>query len=181
MSNHEDNVNDTIVNMITNLKPKVTSEFINIELDERLKRSLSNSNSSIDEETPVKRVKYDLNLSDTKYFNSPREMRRLKADLLEARNNVLNLENRIKHMHSVRKEMEIMFDNESRGLRQQHEYDRKRIDELETQLQSMRQRKAEAREKLSEVVHYSISSCIVFNYELMFPVSVVRHFESEAF
>lgn len=155
MSIQDDNVNDTIVQMITNLKPRVTSEYKNFELDGSLKRShsMNSTSSSVDEETtPVKKIKHELNLKDLKYVGSPREMRRLRADLLEARNAILNLENRIKHMHSIRKEMEIMFDNETRGLRQQHEYDRKRIDDLEAQLLSVRQREADARDKLSEVV-----------------------------
>lgn len=164
MSNQDENVNDTIVQMVNNLKPRVTSEFRNFELDGSLKRSTSYSNSSVDEEIPVKKVKQELNLSGMRYIHSPRETRRLRADVSEARNTILNLENRIKHMHSIRKEMEIMFDNETRGLRQQHEYDRKRIDDLETQLQSVRQREADAKDKLSEVVRSNFSYYIVYNY-----------------
>lgn len=164
MSTQEDKINDTIVQMITNLKPRLTPEFRNFELDESLKRPLNNSNSSLDGETPAKKIKPQLK-TDMRYIYSPRESRRLKADLTEARNIILNLENRIKHMHSVRKEMEIMFDKETCGLRQQHEYDRKKIDELESLLESVREREAETKEKLSEVVRTNIFfSTVVYNF-----------------
>lgn len=161
MSIQEDNVNESIMQMITNLKPRV-SEFKSFQFPaiDGIKRTLSiNSNSSVEEGTPVKKQKL-LPKDDTMYIGSPREVRRMRADLLEARNTILNLENRIKHMHSVRKEMEIMYDNETVSLKKQHEHDRKTIEELENHLQSIRQREAETKAELSEVSCFSINKVL---------------------
>lgn len=120
-------VNDTIINMITNFKPRITMELPNLEINPSQKRSLSLSGDSGSEtSTPFKkqRIEDKLKLS---HAASPRETRRLKADLMEARNTILNLENHIKQMHSVRKEMQQMFDSETEDLRQQHQFDRDSI------------------------------------------------------
>ncbi|KAF7277840.1 hypothetical protein GWI33_009097 [Rhynchophorus ferrugineus] len=116
-----------------------------------LKRSASTTSfeSSIEDQTPVKRFKRENNF-DLSYVGSPREMRRLRADLLEARNTIIDLENRIKHMHNVRKEMQLMFDNETQSLKRQHDYDRKSIEELETQLQTIRKRETDLKKELAE-------------------------------
>lgn len=118
-----------------------------------LKRSVSTASfeSSIEDQTPVKRFKKENNFN-LSYVGSPREMRRLRADLLEARNTILDLENRIKHMHNVRKEMQLMFDNETQSLKRQHDYDRKSIEELETQLQTIRKRETDLKKELAEVL-----------------------------
>lgn len=153
MSNSEEVVNESIMQMITNLKPRVTSEFRSTHSENNLKRSMStSSNGSIEDSTPVKKMKLPTTHLNTSYVGSPREVRRMRADLLEARNTILSLENQIKHMHSVRKEMQIMFDNETVSLRQQHEHDRKSIEELEAHLQCIRKREAEAKAQLAEVM-----------------------------
>lgn len=130
MSTHDETpiVNDTIISMITNLKPRITAEYPNIETNRSTsqKRSLSLSgDSSSETSTPLKKQRFE-NLK-ANYMASPRETRRLKADLMEARNTILNLENRIKHMHNVRKELEQLFESETTDLRQQREFDRESI------------------------------------------------------
>lgn len=77
--------------------------------------------------------------------------RRLRADVLESRNFISSLENRIQHMHTVRKEMQIMFDSESRSLRQQVERDAKTVAELEARLQEKRRREIELNNELAQV------------------------------
>lgn len=130
MSTHDDIpiVNDTIINMITNLKPRITAEYPNLEPNRSTsqKRSLSMSGDSSSEfSTPLKKQRFEkLNAN---YMASPRETRRLKADLMEARSTILNLENRIKHMHNVRKELQQLFESETTDLRQQREFDRESI------------------------------------------------------
>ncbi|XP_063921477.1 mitotic spindle assembly checkpoint protein MAD1 [Zophobas morio] len=149
-----DKVNDTIIKMVTNLKPSVDLEVNNFSCGTPLKRSSSSvsndSQTSSEESTRIKRMKYakEMNFG---YMASPRETRRLRTDLLEGRNTIMNLESRIQHMHNVRKEMEIMYENESKLLKKQHESDRKSIEELEAQLQSIRQREADLKKQLADV------------------------------
>lgn len=132
-------IDDTLINMITTLKPIIKSDIKPLECDTTLKRR-SSSTGIFDYITPAKKVKQDVTVE---YIGSPREARRLRADLIEARNNVLSLENRIKHMHTVRQETQIMFDAELRSLQHQHEYDRKSITDLEEQLQTIRKRESD--------------------------------------
>lgn len=140
-------INKTIIKMVQDLKE--TGSSIK---DTPLKRSLSSNSfeSTFDEQTPVKRFKHEnsLNLS---YVGSPREMNRLRADLIEARNTIITLEGRIQHMHGVQKEMRLMFDNETEDLKRQHDYDRKCIEELEMQLQTVRKRETSLKAQLSEL------------------------------
>lgn len=173
MSTADDNpiANDTIINMITNLKPRLAAEygcsFSNTNHSESAtsKRSLGGG----DERTPAKRPRLDAD-----YGASPREVRRLKVDLSEARNKIMVLENRIKQMHSVRKELQQVFESETADLRQQREFDRESIQrvrglrlfgnvfvvylvvvysQLEAELESIRSREAKTKEKLSDLMH----------------------------
>lgn len=133
MSNTDETpiVNDTIINMITNLKPRITSEYPQLEpsRSNSQKRSLSLSgDSSSEQSTPLKKQRFER--LNTNYMASPREIRRLKSDLMQERNKNLNLENRIKHMHNVRKELQQMFESETADLRQQHELDRESIERV---------------------------------------------------
>ncbi|XP_018579293.1 mitotic spindle assembly checkpoint protein MAD1-like [Anoplophora glabripennis] len=148
-----ESVNDTIMKMVKNLKSGAQTEKMNNFEYTTLKRSISSSNSnesSFDEPTPVKRLKHE-NKLDLSYVGSPREMRRLRADLVEARNTILNLETRISHMHALRKQMQLMFDEENQSLKRQHEYDKRSIEELENQLQIIRKREADIKRELVEV------------------------------
>lgn len=121
--------NDTIINMITNFQPRITSEYPNLETNRTLpqKRSLSLSgDSSSEHSTPSKKQCIE-KLKNTSYMASPREARRLKADLMVARNTILNLENLIEQLHSARKELQQVFENERTDLRHQHKADRESI------------------------------------------------------
>ncbi|KAH0815712.1 hypothetical protein GEV33_007078 [Tenebrio molitor] len=140
--------------MVTNLKSTVDVELNNFSFGSTLKRSLSSasieSQSSFEEPSTAKKFKKEKKL-DLSYVGSPREVRRLRTDLLEGRNTILNLENRIQHMHNVRKEMEIMYENESKLLKKQHENDKKSIEELESQLQSLRRREMDLKDQLAQI------------------------------
>lgn len=148
MSGKEHTVNDTIIDMITNLRPRSMKP----EYSTPLKRSLSSTSNTSNEETPnSKKPKFE-GILDVSYVGSPSEIRRLRSDILSARNTILNLQHQIEHMHGVRKEMQIMFDNELATLRSQSTRDTKTIEELEEQLQKIRKREIELREQLSKVV-----------------------------
>nr|CAH7713945.1 unnamed protein product [Callosobruchus chinensis] len=148
----DDRVNDTIMDMVKNLKSTVeirrsTQEFISLK---RSVSSMNSNDSSIEEATPVKRLKRESQM-DLSYIGSPREMRRLRADLLEARNTIKALESRISHMHCVQKEMQLMFDEENQVLKRQNEYNNRTIEGLENQLQSIRKRESELKADLIKV------------------------------
>lgn len=120
--------NDTIINMITNFQPRITSEYQNLDENHvpSQKRSLSLSgDSASDHSTPLKRQRIEqLKASCTA---SPRETRRLKMDLMEARNTIMCLENRIEQLHSVRKELQQVFENETADLKLKHKFDTESI------------------------------------------------------
>ncbi|XP_028154002.1 mitotic spindle assembly checkpoint protein MAD1 isoform X2 [Diabrotica virgifera virgifera] len=144
-------IDDTILNMVKNLKSTRDKSRNNYEFAS-LKRSLSSSNSnesSIEEATPIKKMKQDRKF-DLSYVGSPREMNRLRVDLLEARNIIKSLETRVTHMHTVRQQMQMMFEDENKTLKRQCEYDKKTIEELENQLQTVRKREIDLKHELSE-------------------------------
>lgn len=145
-------VDDTILNMVKNLKPTMNTKKSSPFQFTPIKRSISssNSNESSFEEPSTKKIKRDSRF-DLSYVGSPREMRRLRADILEARSVILNLENRVNHMHGVRKQMQLIFDEENSVLKRQHEYDKKSIDELENQLQIIRKREGDLKKELAHV------------------------------
>ncbi|XP_023016891.2 mitotic arrest-deficient 1 [Leptinotarsa decemlineata] len=146
-----ENVDDTILNMVKNLKPNVVkSKKIKYEFTPVKRSRSSNSNeSSFDETTPLKKRKCESKL-DISYVGSPMEVRRLRADLVEARNTILGLESRISHMHGVRKQMQLLFDEENQALKRQNEYDKKSIEDLEERLQVIRKREIETKKQLAE-------------------------------
>lgn len=144
-------VDDTILNMVKNLKPPTIKKNSPFEFTP-VKRTISSSNSaeSSFDEPSTKKFKRDSKL-DVSYIGSPREIRRLRYELLEARGIILNLESRVSHMHGVRKEMQLMFDEENSTLKKQHEYDKKTIEVLEDQIQTIRKREADLKKHLAEV------------------------------
>lgn len=146
-------VNDTILNMVKNFKSNTDSGvFGNGDIKTPLKRSMcsSNSNDSFEDLNPMKRSRQERKL-DISYIGSPREPRRLRADLVESRNTILSLESRINRLHSVNKEMRMLFDEENKSLKKQSEYDKKTIEELENQLQIIRKRESELKNNFAEV------------------------------
>lgn len=150
------NIDETIAHMMEVLNPKQRQRTgllrSEINLGESpLKRRLSSDNFT---ETPEK-VPRTGNSLDVSWISSPSDGRRMRNDLLEARNQIMNLEHRIQHMHGVRKELQTMFDNEIKALQFQHGQDIKKIDQLENQMQSIRKREREAKDELEKVINNS--------------------------
>lgn len=146
-------VNETILNMVKNLNPTTNVKKMSPFTFTPVKRSISSSNSaeSSFDEPSSKKCKRDSSKLDISYIGSPREMRRLRYDLVEARSIILNLESRISHMHGVRKQMQLMFDEENATLKRQHEHDKKSLIELENQLQTIRKREGDLKKQLADV------------------------------
>ncbi|XP_044744897.1 mitotic spindle assembly checkpoint protein MAD1 [Coccinella septempunctata] len=154
--NKTNEVNDTICKMVNYMTASVNTlvdvskepaknDTIPIIDKTPLKRPASNMMNDDEVMTP-KKFRGDLKM-DFEYLGSPREMRRLRSDVLEARNTILNLENRISQMHNLRKEMQVIFDNENQTLKKQQEVDRKTIMELENKLQQVRRREQELKQE----------------------------------
>lgn len=140
--------NDTIANMVKNFKSEHNTLFTT-----PLKRPApadASEPATPEESLPLKRVKATADF-DVTYVGSPREVRRIRADLIEARNTIKTLEARITNLHSVRRQMQLVFDEESKQLRTQLEYDRNTIEKLEMQLQEIRQREIDLKKELSNV------------------------------
>ncbi|CAG9863182.1 unnamed protein product [Phyllotreta striolata] len=132
--------NDTIVNMVKTLNPPST--------DFPIKRSLNGNEESTP--VPIKRFK-SISKDSTPYEGSPRELRRMRADLVEARITIKDLQCRLTNSHSLRNKMELEFKEENKILRRQSEYDKKSIQELEDQLQTIRKREKDLKSQLSEI------------------------------
>lgn len=149
MSSKDKILDDTLQNMITNLKPIIEMKAKPFEDDTLLAKSFNLSGSF--EHTPTKKRKFNESNNSLDYISSPREIRLLKADLLEAKNTILSLNSRIQQMHSLRKEMEIMFDRERQSFEKNHKHDYKTIEKLEIQIEAIRKRENKLKIELSEV------------------------------
>ncbi|XP_021932558.1 mitotic spindle assembly checkpoint protein MAD1 isoform X4 [Zootermopsis nevadensis] len=103
------------------------------------KRKHTDSNVSVD-------TAEDSNIS---VLASPWETRRMKAELAEAKALNASLEERIKKLHSVRMELELVFDNEKTSFLKQRERDR----EIELKLE---QDKGEETRELLEKQHHNL-------------------------
>lgn len=145
------NSDKTIRNMMQVLNPTQiprTELFKSpiVETESPLKRRLSLDSSF---GTPDKRQKIE-NVLDVSWIASPREARRMRTELLESRNLITDLETRIQQMHDARRVMETTLDNEIKKLEFQRNNDRKKVDELEKQMHSIRRREKEAQKELDE-------------------------------
>ncbi|CAH0550480.1 unnamed protein product [Brassicogethes aeneus] len=144
MSNNGD---ETILNMVKNFK-----RFNRVPLFATpLKRQHSEtSESSFEEGTPMKRIKESSKL-DLSFPGSPREIRRINADLMEARNTIVKLESLLGTANNIKKQMQLHFDEQNHELKYQVEYNRKTIEQLETRLKETKKKEIEARNELAEV------------------------------
>lgn len=144
--------NDTIQNMISNLKPSLKRNFSEISTDNE---DFATPNKKTKDFVSSRSKLNDISKLNDSYLGSPREMRRLRANVIDARSTILSLEARIQSLHAVRKDLEITFENEKVLLKKQQERDRKSIEELEEQLQSIRKREMSLKAELSEVcIHF---------------------------
>lgn len=165
-----DTPNETIVDiksLIYRKMPPPLENELSFPNDFSLKRrnSSGSSNSFLEQDlTPQKKVKKNsFEDRDMTYIGSPREFRRMRSDLLDTRNTILTLESHIQQMHSVRKEMEILFDKERSNLRAQTKKDQKAIEELESQLQSVRKREQNLKKEMSILQNKTDKSKIEYN------------------
>ncbi|KAJ0174178.1 hypothetical protein K1T71_010324 [Dendrolimus kikuchii] len=114
--------------------------------------SLGKRKSSIDPKdaaTPEKRVRTDSNVSAPP---SPWEAKRLKIDLIAAKAQIIKLEARVTHQHTIRKEMQILFEEEKASLIDQHKRDERALSDMEERLQLVRRREQELKDEYNQVL-----------------------------
>lgn len=123
-----------------------------------MKLNFDDSNLQSNDSNPTKKVKIGnesmesdtSKISDSSVLASPWESRHVKAELAEARAQIHALETRINQMHAVRRETELLFEQEKKSLQQTVERDRNTIRELEQRLKTVRKREVDTREELAQ-------------------------------
>ncbi|XP_072942423.1 mitotic spindle assembly checkpoint protein MAD1-like [Epargyreus clarus] len=93
--------------------------------------------------TPDKKPRTE-STSSTPAAPSPWEAKRLKIDLIAAKAQIAKLEARVNHQHTIRKEMQILFEEEKTSLVEQHKRDERALSDLEGRLDVIRRREKEA-------------------------------------
>ncbi|XP_030024443.2 mitotic spindle assembly checkpoint protein MAD1 [Manduca sexta] len=102
--------------------------------------------------TPDKRIRTDSNSNAPSAPPSPWEAKRLKIDLIAAKAQVTKLEARVNHQHTIRKEMQILFEEEKSSLQEQHKRDERALADMEERLQLIRRREQELRDEYNEAI-----------------------------
>lgn len=64
---------------------------------------------------------------------------------------ITKLEARVSHQHTIRKEMQILFEEEKTSLMEQHKRDERALSDMEDRLQVVRRREQELRDEFNEV------------------------------
>ncbi|XP_026320731.1 mitotic spindle assembly checkpoint protein MAD1-like [Hyposmocoma kahamanoa] len=83
---------------------------------------------------------------------SPWEAKRLKIDLIAAKAQITKLEARVSRQHTIRKEMQILFEEEKASLMEQHKRDERALSDMDDRLQLIRRREQELKDEFNEVV-----------------------------
>ncbi|KAK7791169.1 hypothetical protein R5R35_005379 [Gryllus longicercus] len=81
---------------------------------------------------------------------SPWETYRIRSSLLEANIKITDLENQISRHHSLRQELESLFEKEKDSLLKQVDREKTMVKELENHLQVVRKREVEVKEELKQ-------------------------------
>ncbi|XP_046969859.1 mitotic spindle assembly checkpoint protein MAD1 [Vanessa cardui] len=103
-------------------------------------------------ETPEKRMRSDSTSNTVSAPPSPWEAKRLKIDLIAAKAQIAKLEARVNHQHTIRKEMQILFEEEKTSLTEQHKRDQRAVSEMEERLQLIRRREQELKDEYNEAI-----------------------------
>lgn len=81
---------------------------------------------------------------------------------------ITKLEARVNHQHTIRKEMQILFEEEKASLVEQHKRDEKNLSDMEDRLCIIRRREQDLRDEYSEVSGFgcNMSSIMGTNKEI---------------
>ncbi|XP_045777469.1 mitotic spindle assembly checkpoint protein MAD1-like [Maniola jurtina] len=105
--------------------------------------------SLIESGTPEKRVRAD---SSPSVPTSPWEAKRMKIDLIAAKAQIIKLEARVNHQHTIRKEMQILFEEEKASLVEQHKRDERALSDMEERLQMIRRREQDVKDEYAATI-----------------------------
>ncbi|XP_053614336.1 mitotic spindle assembly checkpoint protein MAD1 [Plodia interpunctella] len=128
--------------------------------NQSLKEGLSNmlsfgkrksSIGAVDGATPEKRLRSESTSNSVSTAPSPWEAKRMKIDLIAAKAQITKLEARVAHQHTIRKEMQILFEEEKASLEEQHKRDERALSDMEDRLQVIRRREQELKDELVQV------------------------------
>nr|CAD7572728.1 unnamed protein product [Timema californicum] len=158
MTSEENREPTCVMNMLENFRqPSKTnkrSSYAPIKLDfgdSPLNGSLKRpyrSDSESDSYSSTKKSKLNIDYS---MISSPWEARCIRAELIGAKAEIESLEKQLSKLHTVRKEMEIMFENEKSHLQQQLNKERSKFKDLDYRAQTLRKRELEYKEELAEL------------------------------
>ncbi|XP_048483507.1 mitotic spindle assembly checkpoint protein MAD1 [Plutella xylostella] len=100
--------------------------------------------------SPDKRARLDS--QTTAAPPSPWESRKMKIDLIAAKAQITKLEARVNHQHTIRKEMQILFEEEKASLMEQHKADQKALSDMEDRLQIIRRREQDLKDEFQDAL-----------------------------
>ncbi|KAM3963283.1 mitotic arrest-deficient 1 [Aphomia sociella] len=100
--------------------------------------------------TPDKRIRTESGSNTGSVPPSPWEAKKMKIDLIAAKAQITKLEARVNHQHTIRKEMQILFEEEKASLTEQHKRDERALADMEERLQIIRRREQELKDEFSE-------------------------------
>lgn len=121
-----------------------------LQFDESTVSSDNKKRKFTDSSVSVGTAELSADDSDLSVLASPWKTRWKKAELAEAKAQKASLEERIQKLHSVRMELELMFDNEKTSLLKQQERDRETIKLLEGRVAVLHKREMESRDELAQ-------------------------------
>nr|CAD7405661.1 unnamed protein product [Timema poppensis] len=158
MTSEENREPTCVMNMLENFRqpPKnnkrssyapIKLDFGDSPLNGSLKRPYR-SDSESDSYSSTKKSKINIDYS---MISSPWEARCIRAELIGAKAEIESLEKQLSKLHTVRKEMEIMFENEKSHLQQQLNKERSKFKDLDYRAQTLRKRELEYKEELAEL------------------------------
>ncbi|XP_014358928.2 mitotic spindle assembly checkpoint protein MAD1 isoform X2 [Papilio machaon] len=127
LSNSDVSIKESISNLLSTKRKSSMDSFEFLTPEKRPRRESSSSTNS-----PVP--------------PSPWEAKKMKIDLIAAKAQITKLEARVNHQHSIRKEMQILFEEEKASLMDQHKRDEKALADMEERLQVIRRREQELRD-----------------------------------
>ncbi|CAG9564077.1 unnamed protein product [Danaus chrysippus] len=108
--------------------------------------------SGLESPTPEKRIRTESGSNSNGPPPSPWEAKRLKIDLIAAKAQITKLEARVNHQHTIRKEMQILFEEEKASLIEQHKHDERALSDMEDRLKLIRRRELEIKEEYNTAI-----------------------------
>lgn len=146
--------------ILSNLKRKPSPNRLVVEGGDRANvvgTKLVFDSESLNEERNenAKRKKWSLDGSlsspnvsglDTSVTDSSWEKRRLQMELIEAKTKISSLETRVSQLHTLRRELEVVFEAEKNSLLHQQGQDQRMIQSLENRIAQLRRRESDFRD-----------------------------------